>query len=479
MKIYKFTFILLLGLISTACKDALVEKPLDFTSPNNYFNNANEAKSAAYSLYNTLVNKNAYNISLYFLGDFPSTSLDSQPGNAEAVVLDNFTLDANLDHLDYYQGAYTGILRANLMLERVPPIQMNTVEKDALLGEARFMRAFHYFNLVRFWGDVPLVTTSSLDLTKAVNNSRTDKNQIYSLIKEDLQFAEKALPTSYPPSEVGRSTKGAAKLLLAKVHLTLKEFDLARTKSKEVMDLGVYKLMADYRDVFDPAKKNNAEHIFSVQYKMFKVGSWFEAVLSPGGTTGCGFGEYVASVGKKFYNEYPTSYRKEVSMMTTYTATSGAVFNYSNPSVKKFIAWGKEDVCFSSDHNFPIMRYADAILVFAEAENEVSGPTAGAYDAINQIRKRARTYPNGKEDKVSLPDLAGLTKDSFRQAVYKEREMELCFEGHGFFDLVRTGRLITENKAIGKSNVAEKHLLMPFSQKALDLNQGLKQNPGY
>lgn len=123
---------------------------------------------------------------------------------------------------------------------------------------------------------------------------------------------------------------------------------------------------------------------------MFRVGSWFEAILSPPGTTGCAFGEGVGSVAKKFYDEYPTSYRKEVSMLTTYTSTNGTVFNYKKPFVKKYIAWGKEDVCFSSEHNFPIMRYADALLVFAEAENEVSGPTAGAYDAINQIRKRER-----------------------------------------------------------------------------------------
>jgi starch-binding outer membrane protein, SusD/RagB family len=479
MKIYKFTLILLLSLFSMSCKDALIEKPLDFTSPNNYFNNATEAKASVYSLYNTLVNGNAYNVSLYFLADFPTPALEGQPGNPAAVALDNFTTDANIFTLDYYEAAYTAILRSNLILERVPSIQMDAVERDALLGEARFMRAFHYFNLVRLWGDVPLVTTSSLDLTKAVNNGRTDKTLIYSLIKEDLLFADKALPVSYPPTEVGRSTKGAAKLLLSKVYLTLKEFDLARTKSKEVMDLGVYKLASDYRDVFDPAKKNNSEHILSAQYKMFRIGAWFESILSPPGTTGCGFTEGIAAVAKKFYDEYPSSYRKEVSMLTSYTSTAGKEFTYTKPYIKKYIAWGKEDVCFSGENNFPIMRYADALLVFAEAENEVSGPTAGAYDAINQIRKRARTYPNGKEDKVSLPDLSNLTKDTFRQAVYREREMELCFEGHGFFDLVRTGRLISENKAIGKTNVAEKHLLFPFSQKAMDLNQGLKQNVGY
>ena len=478
MKLNIYTFLIIIILTVSSCKDALVEKPLDFTSPNNYFNNSAEAKSAVYSLYNTLINGNAYNVSMIFLTELPTPALEGQV-NPATVAIDNFTTDANVFPLEYYEGAYTGILRSNLIIEKVPSIQMDAVERDALVGEARFMRAFHYFNLVRLWGDVPLVTTSSLDLTKALNNSRTDKAQIYSLIKEDLQFAEKSLPTSYPPSEVGRSTKGAAKLLLSKVHLTLKEFDLAKTKSKEVIDLGVYKLMPDYRDVFDPAKKNNLEHILSAQYKMFRIGAWFESILSPPGTTGCGFAEGLASVGNKFYTEYPNSYRKEVSMLTSYTTTDKKVITYNKPYVKKYIAWGKEDVCFSGENNFPILRYADALLIFAEAENEVSGPTVGAYDAINQIRKRARTYPDGKEDKVSLPDLAGLSKDTFRQAVYREREMELCFEGHGFFDLVRTGRLISENKAAGKTNVSEKHLLFPFSQKALDLNQGLKQNVGY
>ena len=479
MKRLQHIGLLLIALyLGGSCKSTLEEKPLDFVTPENYFKTASEAKAAVYSLYNTLINGNAYNVSLYFLADLPTPALDGI-AYVHTVSTDNFTYDATLAYLDYYGGAYVGIQRANLILERVPAIAMNPAERDAYLGEARFMRALHYFNLIRLFGDVPLVTKAAVDLNVAVNNPRTAKEQIYQLIIDDLLFADKSLPTTYPPSETGRATQGAAKLMLARVYLTRKEFDKARAKSKELIDGGVYKLMADYRDVFDPAKKNNAEHILSAQYKMFRVGAWFESILSPGGTTGCGFAEGLAGVGQKFFDNYPSTYRKEVSMMTSYTTTDNKIITYTRPFIRKYTAWAKENVCFSGDNNFPIMRYAEALLVFAEAENEVNGPTAAAYEAINQIRKRARTRPTGVEDVAALPNLAGLSKDTFRQAVYREREMELCFEGHGFFDLVRTDRLISENLAIGKTNVSPKNLLFPFPLQALDLNKGLKQNTGY
>ena len=478
MKALRFTLLLACALAAGACKNALEETPRDFVSTQNFFRTESEAKSAVYSLYNTVVNGDAYNVSLYFLNDLPTPAMDGLV-NVATVSVDNFTYDATLPYLDYYYGAYTGILRANLILERVPSITMDPAAREALLGEARFMRALHYFNLVRLFGDVPLMTKSAVELDAAVNNPRTNREQIYQLILDDLRQAENALPLTYPPAEVGRAPRAAAKLLLAKVHLTRREFTQARDKSREVMNLGVHRLVADYRDVFDPARKNNAEHIFSAQYKQFRVGAWFESILSPPGTTGCGFANNLAGVSQKFFDAYPNTYRKEVSMMTSYVTTQGRTLTFDRPYVKKFIAWGPETVCFSGENNFPILRYAEALLVFAEAENEVNGPTPAAYDALNQLRKRARTRPNGVEDVTALPDLSGLTKDTFREAAWREREMELCFEGHGWFDLVRTGRLLSANRAEGKTNVAEKHLLFPLPQRALDLNQGLVQNPGY
>lgn len=475
--LFKIFAVSLTVLAVSSCKKQLDETPLDFAAPENFFKTEAEAKASVYSLYNTVVNANAYNFSIYLLADLPSPALDGIT-NPVNLSIDNFTFNASLAWLDAYQGAYTGIQRANLAIERIPAINMDVTLKNAYLGEARFMRALHYFNLVRLFGDVPLITAASIGLGTASGYPRTNKEQVYALIIDDLKFAENALPLNYPPTEVGRSTKGAAKLQLARVYLTRKEFDLARLKSKEVIDLGVYQLADNYRNVFDPATKNNAEHIFSAQYKMFRVGAWFESILSPGGTTGCGFAEGLAGVNQSFYDNYPNSYRKEISMLTSYTKTTGEVLTYSRPFVKKFIAWGPEDVCFSGENNFPIMRYAEALLIYSEAENEVNGPTTEAYNAINKIRKRGRTDASGVENVAALPDLAGLSKNDFRKAVYREREMELCFEGHGFFDLVRTDRLISENAAIGRT-VDPKYLYYPLPQYALDANKGLTQNPGY
>lgn len=475
--IIKLLAVLFIFLAVSSCIDELEETPLDFTSPENFFKTEAEAKSAVYSLYNTVVNANAYNVSLYLLNDLPSPALDGV-ANPTFLAVDNFQHGTAFFWLDYYQGAYTAFQRANLILEQVPAIAMDNTLKNAYLGEARYMRALHYFNLVRLFGDVPLATKYEVDLSVATNNPRVSKENIYALIIEDLKFAETSLPLSYPLTEVGRATRGAAKTLLSLVYLTRKEFTLARDKSKEVMDLGVYSLAANYRDVFDPAKKNNTEHIFSVQYKQFRVGSWFESILSPAGTTGCGFAIDLCGANQTFFNNFPNTYRKEISMLTSYITTGGDTLKYSRPFVKKFIAWGPESVCFSGENNFPVFRYAEVLLIFAEAENEVSGPTAAAYSAINQVRKRARTNATGVENVAALPDLAGLSKDDLRKAIYREREMELCFEGHGFFDLVRTDRLISENALIGKT-VSPKYTLYPIPQYAIDVNKGLTQNPGY
>ncbi len=479
MKSKIVTLSLILALFSvSSCEDVLEEVPLDFVAPENFYTNATEARIASYSLYNTLVNRNSYNVALWKLNDYATNALDGGANNNN-IQLDEFTYDANFVEVNYWNEAYQAILRANIILENVPDINMGETEKNGILAEARAIRGWHYFNLVRLFGDVPLRTEVQITRAEAANNPRVDKEIIYDLIFEDLAFAENNLPLDYPSSEVGRATRGAAKTMLAIVHLTRGEFQQARDKAQEVMNLGVYELMADYRDVYDPDTKNNAEHILSAQYQKFRVGAWFESILSPAGSVPCGFNQ--GTVNREWYDEFPDTYRKEISVMTTFVSDAGDSVEYDRPHVKKYIAWSQLDRggCFSGENNFPILRYAEVLLIFAEAENEVSGPTPAAYEAINAIRQRARTWPDGTEDIAALPDLAGLSQDEFREAVYRERELELCFEAHGWFDLVRTGRLIEVNQAAGKTNVSETHLLYPVPQSAIDLNTALTQNPGY
>ncbi len=480
MKIkYIILSLILTAVLPIGCDDLLEEQPLDFVSPENFYQNEREARFAAYSLYNTLVNRNSYNIALWRLNDYGTPALDGGTNNTN-IALDQFSYDANLSEVNYWGEAYQAIMRANIILENVPGIQMDADERNAILGEARCIRAWHYFNLIRIFGDVPLRTQVDISLEEASDNPRIDKEIIYNLIFEDLAFAEEWLPVTYPSQEVGRATRGAAKTMLAKVHLTRGEFTQARDKAKEVIDLGVYRLMDDYRDVFDPDTKNNEEHILSAQYQKFRVGAWFESIISPAGSVPCGFNQ--GTVNPDWYNTYPDTYRKEISMMTAFVNDNGdTVQVYERPFVKKYIAWSQLDRggCFSGENNFPILRYADVLLMYAEAENEISGPSQQAYDAINAVRKRARTSADGTEDLAALPDLDGLDQEGFRQAVYQERAWELCFEAHGWFDLVRTGRLVSVNQADGKTNVSETHNLYPLPQSALDQNNALIQNPGY
>ena len=473
-----YTSLLVFVILLTSCQDTLEEIPRDFVSPNNFFNNPTEAKAAVYSLYNTLANGDAYNISLWWLNTFATPNTVPMT-NVDAQVMGNFNYDALHPNLDYYRGAFKAILRSNLILEKVPNILMDPTERNALLGEAKFMRGLHYFNMVRLFGDVPLMTSSTILLNEARNNPRVNKEDIYNLIIEDLQFASEWLPITYPSSEVGRATMDAAKTVLSLVHLTRKEFKEARDISKEIIDAGNYSLVADYRHLYDPAFKNNEEHILSAQYLLFRVGSWFDSWMSPPGSNGCGFADGQLSVNPEWYEQYPETYRKEISMMTTYVTTQGNLINYDRPYIKKFHAWGPEIYCYGNDLNFPIFRFAEVLLIFAEAENEVNGPSLAAYETINRVRKRARTYPDGSEAVDELPDLAGLSQAEFREAVYEEREMELCFEGKSWFDLVRTDRLVSVNQAAGRSNVSETHLVYPIPQFAMDQNRGLIQNPGY
>lgn len=479
----KLTASLLLTTVLLAlvgCEKILEEKPESFFEEGNSFQTARDATSSINGVYNRL--RGVYNMTIINLADVSGEELEVNPFNAEAREIDRNLFTSGLDVFDrFYTNSYVLIDRANRVIANVPKIAMDTKLRDQVVGEAKFVRALAYFNLVRAFGDVPLVTSPTADVVN-VALSRTAATEVYQQIVQDLRDAEAVLPLRYTvASEIGRATSGAAKSILAKVYLTLKDYTNAAAKAKEVIDSKVYTLVPNYRDVFPPERKNGPEHIFSVQYSCL-LASYGSPMAEAFAIV---FTYPVQQAGGTYYptpyhvNSYqPGDLRKDVNVVTQgVNPQTGAIIRPGadqGPGSNKYwdpLACGRQQ----ARNNFMVIRYADVLLMYAEALNELSGPTADAYAAINSIRARAR---GGAAVTTGPQDLKGLTKEQFRDAVLQERSWELCFEGHRRWDLLRTGKYIETLTKAGVP-VSEKNLLYPIPQNEIDVNPALKQNPGY
>jgi tetratricopeptide (TPR) repeat protein len=474
-----------IGLFS--CDSFLSESPLSEISSENFYKTGADAKAGVSALYANL--GGYYGGNVWYIGDVSTETANRGELTGGLDVLEFVPTDPTFR--DTWTVMYRGINYANNALKAIPPIGMDETLKNQYLGEVKFLRALYYFNLVRSFGDVPLITEPTVDET---NNRlpRTSKDEVYKLIEKDLLEAAATLPKTYAASETGRATKGAAQALLARVYLTTGNWQKAKETAQEVINSGTYRLLADFKHVFDVSRENGAEHIFSVQFKSGNVqgvtsslSSTFASrnpnILLNGAISGSG-----VAAERGYYHSVPDHYRKMITMVDSFpskyypeiTARGKA---QAGPAIMKY--WdpnfGKST---GGDANWIVLRYAEVLLTFAEAENELNGPTTAAYEAINAIRKRARdANANGvsePEELSLLPDLSGLSKTDFKAAVLNERRMELAFEGERRWDLVRTGTYIQVLKNSGK-DAEEKHLLLPIPFLEIQANPSLTQNPGY
>jgi len=463
-------------LLTVACENNLEEVPLSFLEESNSFNSAADATSAINGVYDRLTAQ--YGMTMINLADLNSDQTEVREDNASGSEIHKNLFNSGTGLFDgFYTACYITIDRANRVIANVPGITMEAGLRDQILGEAKFIRALTYFNLVRAFGEVPLVTGISNDVVN-VSIARSPVNQVYQQIVQDLLDAEMVLPVSYSAAgQVGRATVGAAKSILAKVYLTQKDWAKAAAKAKEVIDAKTYSLFPNYRDVFLPEKENGVEHIFSIQYSCVlpQYGSAMAVNFAiyfsyPINLVG---GSYQAT--PQFVATYePGDYRKEVTIINEKKIANGTVVaSRTGPHVDKYwdpLACGSS----SARNNFLVIRYADVLLMYAEALNELNGPTAEAYAAINQVRARARNGNSGAEP----ADLAGLTQVQFRKAILEERAWELGFEGHRRWDLLRTGTYLEKMAGVGVV-ADQKHLLYPIPINEIDVNPALEQNPGY
>lgn len=468
----------LLALSLTACKEQFLElNPISVISSSSFYATQSDILTALNGAYGALQFSGQYG-QYYVLTEIPSD--DTSPVLSGSVTdqdeFDKFYLrTTNPFTLAAWSDGYRGIYRCNAVIDRIGNVPMDENLRKRIVGEAKFLRALMYFNLVRFFGDVPLVLTEITDPLQGYEYGRSPVAEVYAQIAKDLTDAEAVLPERYTGVDIGRATVGAAKSLLGKVYLTQRRYADAATKLKEVIDKATYSLRPNYADLFRPANKNSSESIFEVQYRKGNLGegSNFANTYAPVNS-----GNAVIQFGGSG-NNIPTvdliqSYeandpRRNVSLATGYTNANGARVEANH--IRKYI--DPPVVNGDSEDNWYVLRYADVLLLYAEALNE-TGRTAEALTFLNQVRKR-----------VGLPDKTGLSQADTRLSLEQERRVELAFEGHRWFDLVRTGRAIpvlnAKATAIGiKTPLTTNNLVFPVPQSQIDINPTkITQNTGY
>ena len=496
---------LLLG--TTQCSNFLEEQDPSNLTPESFYTTTKHAESAIAAVYaDTRFVGNGAGIfsSNWQLLEAPTgTTTTETAQNSDLNNLYSLTYDPNTGHIqNWWRGIYRVVSNANLVLENVPGITMDEGYQKQILGEAHFLRAWAYFYAVRIWGDVPLIllpqTFSSDDFFPA----RTPQADVYNQIVIDLKEAENAGLSWTDPS--GRVSEAAAKSLLAKVYLTMagqplnkgaEYYTLAANKAKEVIsNAGPIDLFDTYAEVHDESLNNTVEHIFSLQYNSEVAGNPmpnmfpnFKPVTYRGPS---GTGSTIPTV--DFYNSFePGDLRvkdQEGYFYNTYYENgNGASFDLGAPYIFKHFnvtANGTSGVQGTAKDNLnvPMIRFAEVLLIYAEADNEVNGPQQAALDALKRIRDRAQ---------IGTPSVGTFNQTTFREAVWRERWHELCFEGITWFDMVRLQKVYNTTSdgfddfighVLPNSNQAlqEKHLLFPLTQSEMINNPNLRpQNTGY
>jgi len=475
--------------IVTSCKK-LDENPDSIITSTQFYKTQADAISAVNSVYSTLNSDPAGDFPLYgrqlnLMTENASDNQTYSPSNTNPDVRAMGTITyvpANSRVQKVWQQLYYGINRANIAIDNIPSIQFDTTLRARLVRESKFIRALLYFDLVRLYGDVPIILHNPNTINvQSLLVKRSPVDSVYRQIISDLTDATN-LPKSYSGSDKGRATGGAAHTLLAKVYLTRQQWPQALAQLQTVINGGYgYALFPNYYDAFQKATKNGVEHIFSVQ---------FESNLGATNST-----QYLSESFISFNtNVWPIDVPVDISLynlfsandtrraVTFYTSVYNAatnktvVFNNAyTPYFNKFVDYSLTPLTVQAQSgvNYPVLRYADVLLMYAEAANEINGaPTADAYHAINQVRERAH-----------IADLTpGLSQSAFRDSVFLERRKEFIQEGHRWFDLVRQGGTVlldALHKIPAKSAASSKNTLFPIPLVEIQLNPKLTQNPGY
>jgi hypothetical protein len=381
---------------------------------------------------------------------------------------------------------YAGIERANWVIERVPAIQMDARRRDEIVGEAYFLRAFFHWMLTKNFGDVVVKNRASTSLSNAIVGKST-RAEVYRQIFADLDEAIPRLPAYSTALVRGRASKEAAQALYAKAALYAENWPVALQQAQAVITSGRQRLMADVRDVYNVAKEDEAriENLFAFESGRVNPGrtSQIMGLYGPPNSAGRDYGNSTFGsifVYPAFYASFDPADRRKQLLDTTYVNRQGQVVPQRSITpitprgilVKKYM--DPNSVGGNHEINIPILRYADVLLIAAEAEARATGPTALAYGYLNQVRTRA-----------GLPNLPpGLSREAFVAAVLQERSWELFSEGDRWYDLTRTNTFLqviprAVNDVYPTRTPQARHRYFPIPQDEINANTALEQNPDW
>ena len=492
IKILSAIVLLTLGF---SCSDDFVDVKSQAENSEDYFNTEEDYQNALIGAYD-LLQSSYINV---MLGEIASDNTLAGGESATDVIgiqeVDDMThTPVNAQLRDIWGWMFSGVNRANYILEFKDETDFEG--KEEILAQARFLRAYYYFELVKWFGDVPLVVDQRILFGDQFNVDRTPKAQVYAQIEMDLMYAADNLP--YTQAETGRITKGAAQALLGKAYLYQNKFEEAATVLENLILNGPYDLVADYDTMFEMEGENNIESVFEVQYSELE-GASFACLQCSEGNVAVGFSgirNYSATPGSEgdifssgFSFNVPVQeladafedgdLRKDVAVLDidAWAAQTGITFGTGNEHTgffnRKYIPRKRSDAAqgdrnLTNPNNYRSIRFADVLLMAAEAFNRSATPNdAKAQSYLNRVRQRAFG------DMMHNITATGTT---LTENIYQERRVELAGEGHRFFDLVRTGKAAQEIDGF----VAGKHEVFPIPVIEIQLTGNRwSQNPGY
>jgi hypothetical protein len=490
MKIYKIYILLFVAAIGfNACSEDYIDITSEDTNSENFFNTQADYENALIAAYDML--QSSYiNV---MLGEIASDNTYAGGESATDVIGiqqidDMIHTPVNAQLTDLWRWMFAGVNRANYIMEFQNNI--NFPDKPRVLGETRFLRAYYYFELVKFFGDVPLAVDERFLFGDQFNVDRTPKADVYTQIELDLIYAIDNL--EYTTPDVGRATKGSAQALLGKVYLFQEKYDLAADVLDDLILMGPYSLVTDYSTIFENDNENNSESVFEIQYSDAE-GAGFGCLQCSEGNVAVGFNgvrniSYPAPLVGPFESGFsfnvptqevvdlfdPADPRRDTAILDieAHAVATGATFSigYEHTGYynRKYIARQGDlntgDANLTNPNNYRAIRFADVYLMAAEA-----------YNSGNLGDGQARTYLNEVRMRLGLPDVQ-VSGTALEDAIFLERRLELVGEGHHFFDLVRTGRAAAEIDGF----VTGKHEVFPIPlEEILLAGNRWEQNPNY
>lgn len=485
-----FFALALLGLLTSCGEDYLDVSPNDSVTEENFYKTETDAVQATTAAYSELQKGGQYNYALWGIGEIMSDNSYTGGGGGgdgiEFQQLDNFNITPTNPLVGrLWGGCYVGIGRCNMVIAKVPGItNMSDAVRKRCIGEAQFLRAKYYFDLVRAYGDVPLITVPPTSLAEA-NIPRSPADAVYAQIEQDLMAAIGNLEGPYTGADLGRANKYSAAGLLAKVYITRGNKAGAAQRAREVINSGRFSLWPNYADNFKVANENGRESLFEVQYVsglnewtfdgMGSVLNEYQGPRGQGQTPQAGYGFNIPE--NEFVNGYETGDRRKDATIWKPgdVYPDGRVHPNSLPGspsgygCRKWFVGKTNTNIWDSPLNFPVLRLSEMYLILAEAV----GNTPEGLEAINKVRRRAF----GVDINTPAPqyDLTAATPN-FTDAVVRERRYELAFENDRWFDLKRTGKLPTALQSKGFKSF---NTVLPLPQAERDANRNLTQNPGY